>query len=249
MNARYAIVTPYYRESPSVLRRCIDSVRNQTIEVEHFLIADGVPQTVPTNVRHIALDRSHSDYGGVARAIGCILAISEKFHGIGLLDADNWLEPNHVEQCLQAAKSIGFDKCDYVVAGIALRRPDETVIDIPLEPIDSHVDTNRFFFLPGSFHMLPLWGTMPKEASTIGDRFFYAVLASEGLSRAISEAPTVNYTCLWEQIYRRIGETPPAGAKPHVGGKQIFDWKASLGPREKEIARRLMRINISWFNS
>src|SRR5215471_2193654 len=156
MVARYAIVTPYYRESPSVLRRCIDSVKNQTVNVEHFLIADGLPQPLPPSVRHISLDRPHSDYGGTPRAIGCMLAISEGYCGIGLLDADNWLEPDHVDRCLQAAASVGLDKCDYVVAGMALRRPDTTIIDFPLEPIYKHVDTNRFFFLPGSFYMLPL---------------------------------------------------------------------------------------------
>jgi glycosyltransferase involved in cell wall biosynthesis len=244
--AKYAIVTPYFRESPSILRRCIDSVRNQTIQVEHFLIADGVPQGLApqANVRHVLLDQSHSDYGGTPRAIGCLMAISEGFRGIGLLDADNWLEPDHVERCLQAAASAGLDKCDYVVAGMTLRRPDETAIEIPLEPIEAHVDTSRFFFLPGSFHMLPLWGTMPKEVSTVGDRFFYLAIKAEGLIRAVSVAETVNYTCLWETIYRILGETPPMDAKPNAGGKQIEQWKASLNPREKEIARRLMRLDI-----
>ena len=241
---KYAIITPYYRETPSVLWRCIDSVKNQTISVEHFLIADGVPQAPPPHVRHIALDQPHSNYGGTPRAIGCMLAISEAFHGIGLLDADNWLEPDHVERCLQAARVTGLDKCDYVIAGMTLRRPDETIIDFPLQPIDIHVDTSRFFFLPGSFHMLPLWATIPKEASTVGDRFFYQALKEEALIRAISETSTVNYTCLWDTIYQLIGEMPPTGAKSFIGGKQIDDWKASLSPREKEITRRLMRINI-----
>ena len=160
MTAKYAIVTPYYREAPFVLRRCVDSVKNQTVSVEHFLISDGVPQVFPSHVRHIALDKPHSDYGGTPRSIGSILAMSEGFAGIGFLDADNWLEPNHVEQCL--------------------RRPDESVIHFPSEPTDAHVDTSRLFFLRGCFHMLPLWVTMPKEASTVGgDRFFYQALAKD----------------------------------------------------------------------
>jgi hypothetical protein len=80
--------------------------------------------------------------------------------------------------------------------------------------------------------------------STVGDRFFYLAIKAEGLSRAVSVAKTVNYTCLWETIYRFLGETPPMDAKPNAGGKQIEQWKASLNSREKEIARRLMRLDI-----
>jgi glycosyltransferase involved in cell wall biosynthesis len=250
VDARYAIVTPYFREPPSVLKRCIESVRTQTAgEVVHILVSDGVPQLLAPevrsdpNVRHILLDQPHSDYGGTPRAIGCILAISEGFQGIGLLDADNWLEPDHVARCLQAAASAGANDCDYVVAGLTLRRPDERVIDLLLEPIDTHVDTNRFFFLPGSFHMLPIWGTMPKAASAVGDRFFYHAIKSKGLQRAVSDAKTVNYTCLWEAAYHLLGEAPPPGAKPNVGSN-IEAWKASLSAREKDVVRRLMHIDI-----
>ena len=88
---KYAIVTPYFKETPSLLKRCIRSVRDQTLNADHIMVADGHPQDWIDNerVRHIRLDRSHNDYGNTPRGIGAILAIAEQYSGIGLLDADN----------------------------------------------------------------------------------------------------------------------------------------------------------------
>lgn len=41
---RFAIVTPYYKESHETLDRCIGSVRRQTVAADHFLVSDGFPQ-------------------------------------------------------------------------------------------------------------------------------------------------------------------------------------------------------------
>jgi len=41
---RPIVITPYYKEDPALLRRCMDSVRAQTVPAEHFLVADGHPQ-------------------------------------------------------------------------------------------------------------------------------------------------------------------------------------------------------------
>lgn len=53
----YVIMTPYFRESPELLWRCIDSVAAQTVASEHILVADGVPQDWidETNVGHLRL--------------------------------------------------------------------------------------------------------------------------------------------------------------------------------------------------
>src|SRR5260221_12772714 len=114
---RFAIVTPYYQEPRATLERCIASVRAQTVGCDHFLIADGFPQTWidEAQARHISLDQAHKDYGHVARGIGALLAVSEAYDGIGFLDADNWLDENHVAACVRAGSG-GAD------LGIAKRR-------------------------------------------------------------------------------------------------------------------------------
>lgn len=78
--AKYAIITPYYKEERRLLERCIASVRNQTIGTDHFLVADGFPQDWidTTGVRHLKLDRSHGDGGNTPRGVGALLAVAEQ---------------------------------------------------------------------------------------------------------------------------------------------------------------------------
>jgi len=129
---RYAIITPYYKEERRLLERCIGSVRNQSLRVDHFLVADGFPQDwIDTaGVRHFKLDRSHGDVGNTARGVGALIAIAEEYSAIGMLDADNWLEPDHVEACLAAASTTSTP-CDYVVAQRTFRRIDGSAMPIP----------------------------------------------------------------------------------------------------------------------
>ena len=76
---RPIVITPYYKEDPALLRRCMDSVRAQTVPTEHFLVADGYPQDWidAEPVRHLKLDRSHRDYGNTPRGVAALLATSE----------------------------------------------------------------------------------------------------------------------------------------------------------------------------
>ena len=55
---RPMVITPYYKEDPALLRRCMKSVREQTTPTEHMLVADGHPQDWidAEPVRHLAAD-------------------------------------------------------------------------------------------------------------------------------------------------------------------------------------------------
>lgn len=241
---RYAIVTPYYKEDRALLERCIGSVQNQSIRVEHLVVADGFPQQWLDDypVRHFKLDRSHGDFGNAPRGIGALIAIAEDFAGIGFLDADNWLDPNHVESCLSAARA-SEQPCDYVIAKRRFLRPDGTVMPIGEEP--NHVDTNCFFFLRGAFSVIPHWAMMPKQMSSLGDRTFHQMIAQRPFNIGRVAEPTVNYECLWKSLYEVIGETPPQNAKPSVDHQPYYEWLRSLSPRDMEIVRRLTGINFS----
>ncbi len=100
------IVTAYYKEDRAVLEHCISSVRAQTEPADHLLVADGHPQDWIDDlpVRHIRLDRAHCDYGNTPRVVGAMLGISEGYGGIGFLDADNWIESDHIATCQEAAR-------------------------------------------------------------------------------------------------------------------------------------------------
>jgi hypothetical protein len=246
MPARYAIITPYYKEVRPTIERCIESVRRQSVATDHFLIADGFPQSWidDEGVRHFKLDRAHGDYGNTPRGVGALIAIAEEYDGIGFLDADNWLDDNHVQACIEAPATSreGAMPCDYVIAQWRLRRPDSTVIPWPEE--FGHVDTNRFFFLRGSFHIVPRWAMIPHDASASGDRIFYAMLVRQSLRSVRIEEATVNYLCLWESCYRALGESIPAGAKPAIDSGRLVYWFDSLSPREREIANRLTGVRF-----
>lgn len=209
---RVAIITPYYKETNLLLERCLVSVRHQTVAADHFMIADGYPRDWIDHegVRHVKLDRAHGDAGNAARAIGALLAIAEDYEAIGLLDADNWLEPDHVEACLAVASS---SSCDYVVAKRTLRRPDESVMPL----VDNWLfDTSCLFFLPGAFSLLPKWAMIQGVYAGVGDRVFHGLLERQGLKAAYTDHATVNYHNLYAVSYRALGEPLPPGAKENV---------------------------------
>ena len=235
---RYAIVTPYYKEERCLLERCIRSVCAQTVPADHLLIADGFPQDWIDDepVRHLKLDRNHADFGNTPRTIGALLAVSEAYDGIGFLDADNWLETNHVASCIEASER--SEDCDYVIAQRNLCRPDGSVINVADLPISILVDTSCFFLLPGSYHVIPHFLLTPIELAPICDRVFYWALKAGKLNPQVVQEKTVNYHCLWPETYRRAGETPPREATRRIDYRRIREWLKAQSPRQLEIISR-----------
>jgi hypothetical protein len=238
---RYAVITPYHKEDRGMLERCINSVKHQTLAADHFLMADGFPQDWidGERVRHIKLDRAHDDNGNTPRGIGALLAAAERYDGIALLDADNWLEPDHVDTCAAAARAVAGRVCDYVIARRNFRRPDETIMKVEEEPIQLHVDTSCFFFLRGSYHTLGVWALMPRKAAPACDRMFYQALRRHPLVAAVTHKATVNFHCRYASAYRALGEAPPPGAKPNVNSHAFRLWLNSLSDHEIELEGRL----------
>jgi glycosyltransferase involved in cell wall biosynthesis len=244
---RYAVVTPYYKEPEWMLRRCIDSVRNQTIAAEHILVADGFPQdwVDAENVRHFKLDRAHGDYGNAARGLGALLAVAEKYDGIAFLDADNWYDPDHIAACLSAAENFG-GKVDFVAARRRFVRMDESVfVGMPFEfPLGGHIDTNCYFFFPYAFHILGRWCLLPSEMSSHGDALFHAMCRNEGLVPAVLDRATINYLCMFENVYRSHGEEPPADSKPPVDWRIVQSWLDTLTPEQFVTVQRLTGLHL-----
>jgi hypothetical protein len=230
------IVTPYFKEPRAVLERCIESVARQTVATDHLLVADGHPadwiDDLP--VRHVKLDRAHGNFGNTPRAIGMLMGVGEGYAGIGLLDADNWVEDDHVEACLAAASRSA--PCDYVVTRRRFFRPDGSPMTIPDEPLEDHVDTSCFFFLEGSFAILPIWGTMPQPVSPVCDRVFYSALKARGARRALTKRVTVNYQVTVRSIFEAIGEPPPPEAKDGPDWPGIQAWIDSLDDEALAVA-------------
>jgi hypothetical protein len=245
---RYCVVTPYFKEEPALLTRCMDSVLRQTVAVDHILVADGFPQEwISTkSVRHVILDRAHSDYGNVARGVGALLAVAEKYSGIAFLDADNWYDDDHIACCLAAAQA--SPNSVFAAAQRKFVRPDGSVMVSvrPAEvPYAQHIDTNCYFFLPNSYQFLHRWCTMPQELSESGDHLFYLLLQTSGLAPAVVPKPTVNYLCMFEQVYRDKGEVPPVGAKPSLDWSNRQAWLNALSPDDLGLVRSLTGLNLN----
>lgn len=232
---KIAVITPYFNETWDTLQRCARSIAAQTVPCEHIWVSDGSAM-VPPDGRVVDLDHPHGDYGNVARGVGALLAAGDGYDAIAFLDADNWYDPNHIEECVKSATS--YPNVDVVFARRRFCRPDGTDMKVNDEP--NHVDTSCYFFLPGSYNALAYWATMPKPMSIVGDRVFLELLrTTEGLVVAHNKPITVNYLCMWESYYKLLGEAVPPGAKPNVDATAFEKWRAELKGRELEVANRL----------
>ncbi len=230
--ARYAVVTPYYKEPRETLERCIASVRRQTVSADHILVSDGFAQDwidgAPVN--HLRLGQCHADFGNTPRALGAMLAIAQHYDAIGFLDADNWYDEDHVEACVEAAA--GVPDAEGVIARRRFVRYDGSVMNIREEP--NHVDTSCFWLREGSLHLAHFW-LMPVELAPLCDRVYYAMIKARNLKLATVRKPTVNFTCQYQALYRAIGEVPPPGAKPNVEVRSICEWLIGLSERKRRL--------------
>jgi glycosyltransferase involved in cell wall biosynthesis len=238
---RFAIITPYYKEQRKILERCIESVRRQTVPADHFLVSDGFPQDWldSANVRHLRLDRSHSDAGNTPRGLGALLAASERYDGIGLLDADNWYDENHVEECCKAADATAASPADLVFARRRVFLLDGKPVDVPEPP--NHVDTSCYWFLPGSYHLLHYWVIMPAGLSPACDRIFYRMISKQSLTIRNTEQITVNYSSNY--INHHVGAPPPEDAK-RVDLSSVFAQMRQLDSHQRELIRRRCGFDI-----
>lgn len=243
---KIAYITPYYKEGMEVLERCIKSVEAQNIKADHFFVSDGYPQEWLDGkvARHIRLGKCYGDYGNTPRGIGAQLAISEGYDAIGFLDADNWLDPSHTEECLATAiwNFGSLTNCDYVIARRRFIRPDMTVLGSPED--SSFVDTNCFFLLRGAFSIVPTWNLMPKEFSNVCDRVFSKRIREENLNFAMNDNMTVNYLNLWAVSYTNVGEEPPPEAKPNVNSGIGRRWYSEKGKLAQELINRQTGIDF-----
>lgn len=240
----FAIITPYFKETPEILKRCIDSVKHQSIKADHFLISDGYPQDWldGAGVRHLRLGTAHNDLGNTPRGLGALLAISEGYKGIGFLDADNWYDPDHVEQGCTAANSIEGAQADFIAARRRIWLSDGTVTTVGED--GDHIDTNCYWLLEGSFPVVHHWLTMLPQVAAIGDRIFSRVVRAHLLAMNITKSETVNYVGSYEYYYRASGKTPPPDVKPDIESKPIVDWIMSLDDRRRRLANQRCGMDL-----
>ena len=209
---KVAVVTPYYKESVQVLNNCRASVMKQTYsDVQHYMVSDGHPQpNFACLPNHIALPRC-DDYGDTPRLVGCAVADAQGADAILLLDADCWLDPDHVERMVSTmlAKDVSVVTCPR-----KLWRMDGTYMGVDKESDGERFnDTNCYLVRRDAFHLFRAWGLKDKKLAIVDDRVFWATVHHHGVSMARSKKATVNYPTSFAFHYTERDEPVPDGAK------------------------------------
>ncbi|HKU94888.1 MAG TPA: glycosyltransferase [Vineibacter sp.] len=225
---RVAVITPYYREPPDVLRLCHDSVARQTHPCRHYMVADGFPEPVVSTwpVEHLQLPRPHNDVGNAARCIGAMAAAGDGVDAVAFLDADNWYHDDHIESLVALHQCTGALVC---TSGRNIHRVDGSVLIAGGETGDgeTHADTSSLWIHRRAFEVLSLWTAMPPPLGAIGDRVIWAAIMARKIPRAHSGRATMAYQSRYAAHYLAAGEPPPENAKGNDDLMSAFRlWEA-----------------------
>ena len=206
---RVAVVTPYYKEPETELRRMLDSVAAQTAPCHHILVSDGFPSDVARapGVTHIALGASHRDNGNTPRYVGALVALAQGYDAVAFLDADNWFEPRHIERLLARQHETGAGAV-FSLRNIYL--PDGTKVpkDDEMDVARLHADTSCMFITRGCEFALHLWGQMPMEWGPVCDRVVFVELAGHRI--AWTKNRTMNFKSHYAGTYVAAGRPVPS---------------------------------------
>jgi hypothetical protein len=227
---KVAVITPYYDEDEAILDACHQSVLKQTHPSVHFMISDGRPHPSVSrwNVVHVQLPTAHGDNGDTPRCVGAVLAACEGFDAVAFLDADNWLQIDHVESLVTLARRTSAPVC---VSSRSIHRFDGSLmIDRDRESDgEAHVDTSCLLITRPAFGSLPVWGGIPRIMSPVCDRIFWRHILHRRYGVARTGRPTVAFRTRYTMHYDALGETPPAGSK-HI--HEHYRWWRSLTPEQ-----------------
>jgi glycosyltransferase involved in cell wall biosynthesis len=211
---RIAVVTPYYKETDDILVQCHESVLRQTVPCTHILVADGHPKGLFDNIpntMHMALPQASADYGNTPRGLGGLLAESYGFDAVAYLDADNWYEPEHIQNLLKERDKtlnplITCKRKFYDFKGDPLSAEEED------ENADLHVDTSCWLIFRPAFSLLRTW-FMPKPLGPLCDRVFLGKAIHDRFQITMTNHRTVAYRTLYAAHYQAAGAPVPENAK------------------------------------
>jgi hypothetical protein len=214
MEPRVAVITPYYQESREVLWQCHQSVLDQRVSADHFMIADGHPvaEIDSWQAHHVKLPQAHGDNGNTPRGLGSLLAKVEGYEFIAYLDADNWYHAGHLESLLalhrQTSSAIlSSFRTFHALSGerLDIREPEEDAF--------RHVDTSCLLIHRSSFDLFGIWLDMPRILSPICDRVFLAGILAKARSVRSTGQRTVAFRTQYANHYRAAAVPVPSWAK------------------------------------
>lgn len=205
------------------LRRAIESVLNQTHkDVRCLVVVDGSdfygeagevlygPDGTDVDwmghrVDVLILPQNTGANGYVCHRIYAAMPFLVNQDFVCYLDDDNWLEPEHIENCVEACKSGPLDWC-FTMRNIwhegkfLCVDECESVGLWPTwhDPRAHHIDTNCYFFRREVACGLPMFWNRPQmvgnQIMESPDTTICNVLRNEEAKYAMIAKPTVNYT-------------------------------------------------------
>ena len=229
---RVMVITP--TTGKQTLMKAILSVSQQTIPVEHLIVADGCfrevdwaigAYTFPANITLMGLPENVGADGWYGHRVYAAMPLMVNADYILFLDEDNWFEPNHVETMINKIKSKDL-MWAYSLRRICDER-GEYVCDDDCESLGRYptfydysvnfVDTNcycfrREFLVTVAHHFYGGWGA---------DRPFYKATSAALPSFGCTGEATVNYRAP-ERLLKMFIE----GNKAMKNGyKPILPWR------------------------
>lgn len=218
---KVAVITPYYREGKRTLMRCIRSVLEQTHDdVFHVLVSDGYPQDWVNDfsLHHIVLPNV-GNFGDTPRAIGAAYVAGLEADAIVLLDADCWIDPNHIEKMIEVAqKGSGIVTCPRNVW------IEGQKVGLCLESNGIHFnDTNCYLITKPYFGLFAAWAFKNQKDCIVGDRVFWNEVKRSNASILRSDS-AINYESDYAHHYKMFDMAPPPESKVLLNG-QVRKWR------------------------
>jgi len=207
---RVAVVTPYIDEPDAVLRAAHYSVRAQTCEVTHIMVADGARRREldAYDIEHIVLGHPHMDGGCTARAVGALAAFAAGHDAVAFLDADNRYTPDHVASLVEVVESTGAalvfsDRSIELTDGTQCRFEDRDVVE------RQHVDTSCHFMTSRAAFLIAVWASMGPELWPLCDRLVVAAARRRDIPIGWSNRRSLIYVSRWGLHYKAMGQPIP----------------------------------------
>lgn len=135
-----SVIIPVYNVEP-YLRRCVDSVLNQTYtNLQVILVDDGSPDECPAICDDYATKDNrirviHKKNGGLSSARNTGLDIVPQGDFITFLDSDDWLAPDTYEYCVGL---LGSSQADVIQFAIAMVSDENASLKQPKEIIEHY---------------------------------------------------------------------------------------------------------------
>ena len=193
----FLIITPAFLENETILKRNILSVQNQKFDKDyfHFVIFDGVDRLKIFKKKYANIENlfffqvrnNHDDYGDYIRKLGTKLCLLRGISAVSFLDADNYIEENHLKQIYDTHKNT---KKNIVISRRCLISDGRDEIELTSD----FYDTNTITLFNDCIQIGLKWGKYPRELSLIGDRIISHYINLNYKSNIVfTDDITINY--------------------------------------------------------